>query len=76
MSTLIKLYWRFLSARSMQVRIYIPNCNTILREVYNFLKNLLSQDIDVGDPSDTNCVKMRPLIQCGVDFIFNVSSYT
>ncbi len=30
-------------------------------------------DIDVGDPTDKGCSKMKPLIACGVDFIFGVN---
>ncbi|OXA64398.1 uncharacterized protein LOC110842085 [Folsomia candida] len=29
-------------------------------------------NIDVGDPNDKGCTKMRPLVACGIDFIFNI----
>lgn len=35
---------------------------------------LMITDIDVGDPNDKGCTKMRPLVACGIDFIFNVSN--
>ena len=54
--------WKILSGTSTLLTIFLkisyPNINTALT---------------LHDPSDKGCTKMRPLITCGVDFVFNVS---